>query len=147
MAFNDDCILDRVLEGLTDEYLQMKSSAEKDYYFTLEQAVITMHNIHGRRAMGNEPSLKATGRESVMVVTSRPSAVVTCLHCKMTGHRLENCLKRKGTMSGKTLHEHLETTRGVVFIQIATIIATVGLKTRHGNKICRPRTGHQNGRQ
>ena len=36
-----------------------------------------------------------------MVVTSTPSAVVTCSHCKKPGHRFQNCFKRKGKMSGK----------------------------------------------
>ena len=34
--FNDDSILDIVLEGLTDEYLQIKCSAEPDDAFTLD---------------------------------------------------------------------------------------------------------------
>ena len=35
-VFNDDSILDIVLEGLTDEYLQIKYSAEADDDFTLD---------------------------------------------------------------------------------------------------------------
>ena len=77
---NDDSILGMLLEGLTDEYLQLKFSAEADDGFTLDRAVITMRNVYANRAMGNGPSRNAKGRESAMVVTSTPSAVVTCSH-------------------------------------------------------------------
>ena len=100
-VFNDDSILDMVLEGLTDEYLQIKYSAEADDDFTLDRAVIKIRNMYANRAMRNGPLRKAIGRESAMVVTSTPSAVVTCSHCKTPGHRFQNCFKRKGSMSGK----------------------------------------------
>ena len=100
-VFNDDSILDIVLEKLTDEYLKIKCSAEADDDFTLDRAVITMRNIYANRAMRNGPLRKAKGRESAMVVTSTPSAVVTCSRCKKPGHRFQNCFQRKGKMSGK----------------------------------------------
>ena len=86
-VFNDDSILGIVLEGLTDEYLQIKYSAEADDDFTLDRAVITMRNKYANRAMRNGPSRKLKGRESAMLVTSTPSAVVTYSHCKKPGHR------------------------------------------------------------
>ena len=89
-VFNDDSI---VLEGLTDEHLQIKYSAEADDDFTLDRAVITMRNMYANRAMQNGPLRKAKGRESAMVVTSTLSAVVTCSHCKKPGHRFQNCFK------------------------------------------------------
>ena len=98
-VFNDNIILDVVLEGLTDEYLQIKYSAEADDDFTLDRAGITMRNIYADRAMRNGPSRKAKGRDSAMVVTSTLSAVVTCSRCKKPGHRFQNCFKRKGTMA------------------------------------------------
>ena len=79
-VFNDDSILDIVLEGLTDEHLQIKSTAEVDDDFTLHRAVVTMRSIYANKAMRNGPSRKAKGRESAMVVTSTPPAVVTCSH-------------------------------------------------------------------
>ena len=85
-VFNDDSIFDMVLEGLTDEYLQIKYSADADDDFTLDRAVITMHNMYANRAMRNEPLREAKGRESAMVITSTPPAVVTCSHCKKPGH-------------------------------------------------------------
>ena len=100
-VFNDDSILDIVLEGLADEYLQIKCSAEADNDFTLDQAVITMRNMCANRAVRNEPLRNAKGRESDTVVTSTPPAVVTCSHCKTPGNRFQNCFKRKGKMSGK----------------------------------------------
>ena len=69
-VFNDDSILDIVLEGLTDEYLQIKYSAEADDDFTLDRAMVTMRNMYANRAMRNGPSRKAKGCESTMVVTS-----------------------------------------------------------------------------
>ena len=74
-VFNDDSILDIVLEGLSDEYLQIKYSAEADDDFTFDRAVITMRNMYANRAMRNGPLRKAKGRESAMVVTSTPSVV------------------------------------------------------------------------
>ena len=50
-VFNDNSVLDIVLEGLTDEYLQIKYSAEADDDFTLDRAVITMRNMYANRAM------------------------------------------------------------------------------------------------
>ena len=51
--------------------------------------------------MQNGPLRKAKGRESAMVVTSTPLAVVICSHCKTPDHRFQNCFKRKRKMSGK----------------------------------------------
>ena len=41
-VINYDSLLDIVLEGLTDEYLQIKYNAEADDNFTLENAIYTM---------------------------------------------------------------------------------------------------------
>ena len=45
-VFNDDSIVDIVLEGLTDEYLQIEYSAEADDGFTLDRAVLTMRSMY-----------------------------------------------------------------------------------------------------
>ena len=146
-VFNDDSILDIVLEGLTDEYLQIKYSAEADDNFTLDRAVITMRNMYANRAMRNGPLRKAKGRESAMAVTSTPSAVVTCSHCKKPGHRFQNCFKRKGKMSGK---KPPPTPRKNSWCSLHNT-------DRHDNSDCRsqmrddkitrrPRPGQQNGR-
>ena len=100
-VFNDDSIFQIVLEGLTDEYLQIQHSAEADDGFTLDRAVTTTRNMYPNRAMRNGALRKAKWRESSMVVTSTPSAVVNCSQCKKPGHRFQNCFKRKGKMSGK----------------------------------------------
>lgn len=52
---NDDRISDVVLEGLTDDYVQIKYSAEAENDFSLEQAVITMRNMYAKRVMRNGP--------------------------------------------------------------------------------------------
>ena len=134
-VFNDDSILDRVLEGLTEEYLQIKYSAGADDHFTLDRAVITMRIMYANKAMRNGPSRNAKGREFGMVVTSTPSTIVTCSLFKKPGRRFQNCFKRKGTMPGKNFPQHLEKYCVVAcIIPIATITATVGLKSETTTK-------------
>ena len=134
-----------MLEGLTFEYLQIKYSDEADDDFTLDRAVITKRNMYATRAMRNGPSRKAKGRGSAMVVTSTPSAVVTCSHCKKPGHRFQNYCKRKETMSGENLTQHLKNIPW----------CSLHISDRHDNSDCRsqkrddnisrrPRPGQQN---
>ena len=47
-VFNDDSILNIGLKELTDEYLQMKYSAEAGDDFTLDRAVITMRRMYAK---------------------------------------------------------------------------------------------------
>ena len=112
-VFNYASILDMVLEGFVGEYRQIKYSAEADDDFTLDRAVMTMRDMYANKLMRNGSSRHANRREPAMVLTSTPSAVVTCSHCQKTVHRFESCFKRKGTMSGKTLPKHLKNDRGV----------------------------------
>ena len=146
-AFDDNSILDIVMEGLTDKYLQIKYSAEVDDDFTLDRAVITMRNMYANRAMRNGPSRNVKGRESVRVDTSTTSVVVTCLRCKKPGHRSQNCFERKGTVSGK---KPPPTSRNKSWCSLHNT-------DRHDNSDCpsqkrddsitrRPRPGQQNGR-
>ena len=100
-VFNGDTMLDIRLEGLADEYLQLKYSDEADDDFILDQAVMILPRMYANRTMRNGPSPNANGLESAIVVASTPSAVVTCLHSKKPGHRFQNCFKRKATMSEK----------------------------------------------
>ena len=143
-VFNDDSILDIVLEGLMDEYLQIKFSDEADDDFTLDRAVITMLNMYANGAMRNGPLREAKGRKSATVVTSTPSAVVTCSHCKTPGHRFQNCFDRKGKMSGKkppppprnkSWHNNDRHDN-----------SDCGSQMRDDNITRRPRPGQQNGR-
>ena len=99
-VFSDNIILDTV-EGLTEEYLRIKYTAEADNDKTVGRAVITMHNIDANRDMGSGPSRKEMGRESAMIDTFTFSAIVTCSHCKRPRHRFQNCFELIGTMSGK----------------------------------------------
>ena len=48
-VINDDSLLDIVLEGLRDDYLQIKYNAEADDSFTLDKAIYTMRNMHANR--------------------------------------------------------------------------------------------------
>ena len=74
-VFNDDSILNIVLERLTDEYPQIQFSTEADDDFTLDRHVTTMRNVYPTIAMQNRPLQTAKRRESAMVATSAPSAV------------------------------------------------------------------------
>ena len=91
-VIDDDSILDFVLEGLSDDCVQIKYSAEADNDFSLDKAVITMRNMYANRVTRNGPSRKAKGRESAMATTSTSSAaLLTCSYCKKTGHNFQNC--------------------------------------------------------
>ena len=85
-VFNDNIILDMV-EGLTEEYLRIKYTAEADNDKAVGRAVITMHNIDANRDMRRGPSRKEKGRESAMIDTFTFSAIVTCSHCKRPRYR------------------------------------------------------------
>ena len=50
-VINDDSLLDIVLEGLTDDYLQIKYNAEADDSFTLDKTLYTMRNVHANRIL------------------------------------------------------------------------------------------------
>ena len=143
-VFNDGSI---VLEGLTDEYLQINYGAKADDYFTLGRAVITMRSMYAYRAMRNGPSRKAKGRDPAMVVTSTPSAVVACSHCKKTSHRFENCFKSKGTMSvGKTPPILRKKPLCSLHNTDRHDNSDCRFQKRDDNKTRRPRPGQQNGR-
>lgn len=51
----DDSIPDIVLEELTDEYVQIQYSAEAENDFSLDQAVITIRNMHASKVTRNGP--------------------------------------------------------------------------------------------
>ena len=128
-VFNDDSIRDIVLEGFTDEYVQIKYISKANNYFTLDRAVITMRNMYANRAMRNGPSRNAKGREFGMVVTSTPSAVVICSHCEKQAIDSKVALNARERCRGKKLPQQLERNRGVAcIIPIATTKATAGLK-------------------
>ena len=82
-----------------------------------------------------------------MVVTSTPSAVVTCSRCKKPGHRFQNCFKRKGTMPGKKTPP---TPRTISWCSLHNTDrhdnSDCRSQMRDDNIIRRPRPGQQNGR-
>ena len=146
-VFNDDSILDIVVEELTDEYLHMKYSAEADDDFTLDRAGMTMRNVYANRAMLNGPLQNTKGRESAMVVTSTPSAVLIFSHSKNSGDRLQNCFNRKGKMSGK---QPPPTPRTNSWCSLHNTDhhdnSDCRSQMRDDNITRRPRSGQQNGR-
>ena len=106
-----------------------------------------MRNMYANRSMRTGPLRNAKGRESAMVVTSTPSPVVICSHCKKPGYRFQNCFKRKGIMSGKKPPPTPRTNSW----------CSLHDTDRHDNSDCRsqmrddnitrrPRSGQQNGR-
>ena len=98
------------------------------------------------RAMRNRPSRNTKVRQSAMVVALTPSAGETCSQLKKTDHRLENNLKRKGTVSGNQTPPPLRNNCvGACIIPIATITATVGLEKRDDTKTRRPCPGKKFG--
>ena len=66
-VINDDSLPDIVLEGLTDDYLQIKYNAEAHDSFMLDDAIYAMRNMHANRIAKHGPSRKQKGRESAMV--------------------------------------------------------------------------------
>ena len=57
-----------------------------------------MHNMYANCVLRNEPSRKSKRRESAIVSTTTSSAVVSCSHCKPSGHRVQNCFARQKSM-------------------------------------------------
>ena len=76
-VINDDSLLDIVLEGLTDDYIQIKHNAETDDSWC-------------------GPSRKQKGRESTMVITFSKKG--KCHICNKTGHWARDCYHRKSSM-------------------------------------------------
>ena len=95
-VINDDSLLDIVLEGLRDDYLQIKYNAEADDSFTLDKAIYTMRNMHANRLAKHGPSRKQKGRESAMVSTFNTRG--KCHVCNKTGHWAKDCYHRKSSM-------------------------------------------------
>ena len=95
-VINDHNPLDIFLEGLTDDYLQIKYNAEADDSSTLDKAIYTMRNIHANRIAKHGPSRKQKGRESAMVTTFNKKG--TCHVCNKTGHWARDCHQRKSSM-------------------------------------------------
>ena len=52
---NDDSLLDIVLEGLSDDDLQIMCNAEAYDSFTLGKAIYPMHNMHSNRIAKHRP--------------------------------------------------------------------------------------------
>ena len=81
-VINDDCQLDIVLEGRTDDYVQIKHNAEADDSLTLDKTMYTMpicmlftlkkHGLRESRSGVNRPSNNFQFRESRSGV-NRPS--------------------------------------------------------------------------
>ena len=69
-VIHDDSILEITLEGLTDEYVHMKCSAETENDFSFDQTVVAtrMRDMYAnRRIMRDGPSRKVKRRESAMI--------------------------------------------------------------------------------
>ena len=95
-VINDDCQLDIVLEGLTDDYLQIKYNAKADGNLTLAKAIYTIRNMHANRIAKHRSSRKQRRRESAMVTTFNKKR--KCHVGNKTGHWARDCYHRKSSM-------------------------------------------------
>ena len=97
-VINDHSLVDIVLEGLTDNSLQIKYNAEADYSFTLDKAIYTMRNMPANRIAihGQGPSTKHKGHESAMVTTFSKKG--KCHIYNKTGHWARDCYHRQSSM-------------------------------------------------
>ena len=95
-VIDDDSLLDIVLEGLTDDYLQIKYNAEAHDSFMQDDAIYAMRNMHANRIAKHGPSRKQKGRESAMVTTFNKKW--KCHVCHKTGHWTRDCYHRKSSM-------------------------------------------------
>lgn len=66
-VIKDDRLLDIVLEGLTDEYLQTEYNAEAGDHFSRENDSYTMRNMNKNRMAKNGHSRNQKRRELTMV--------------------------------------------------------------------------------
>ena len=94
----EDTLLDIVLEGLPNEYTDIKHSAEVDEDFSLKKAVITMRNMYANGVLRNGPSRKSKRRESAVASTTTSWAVLTSTPRKKPRHRVQNCFARKNSL-------------------------------------------------
>ena len=94
-VINDDSLLDIVLEGITDDYKQIKYNAEADDTFSLDKAIFTMRNMHANRLAKHGPLRKQKGRESAMVAI--PSKKGKCHICNKAGHWAKDCYSRNNS--------------------------------------------------
>ena len=67
-SFTEACILDLILEGLSDEYEPISFAAERDPEIPLEEIDITMRNMYANHVArgGGSTFSRGRGRESAM---------------------------------------------------------------------------------
>ena len=127
---DDDEILGIILNGLPEEYSQVKLLAESQNDFDLNAAMDTMRNMYGNRDAANGLSRIAKGRSSAMTATA---STKFCSFCRKKGHTVEECWRKNklpaeqdpGGRNGDwcTLHR----------------------TTRHDNSNCREQQGRHTG--
>lgn len=135
--FNDNQILDIILQRLPDLYSGIKYEAETKDDFDLEHAMYTMRNLYANRKALGGFSRSAKGRSSAMVA----SGPKWCTFCRKKGHDINQCFKKKpaGTTPGGRKGDW----------------CTIHQTSQHDNSICREQQnrnyggggGFQNSRQ
>ena len=88
---DDDEILGIILNGLPEEYSQVKLLAESQNDFDLIAAMDTMRNMYGNRDAANGLPRIAKGRSSAMTATA---STKFCSFCRKKGHTVEECWRK-----------------------------------------------------
>ena len=64
-SFAEACILDIILEGLSDEYEPIRFAAERDPEISLKEIEITRRNMYAHRVAGGDGSTVSREKEQV----------------------------------------------------------------------------------
>ncbi|CAN0079010.1 unnamed protein product, partial [Ectocarpus sp. 12 AP-2014] len=95
---DEDEILGIILNGLPEEYSQVKLLAESQNDFDLNAVMETMRNMYGNRDAANGLSRIAKGRSSAMTATA---SAKFCSFCKKKGHTVEECWRKNRQPAGQ----------------------------------------------
>jgi len=92
------------LNGLPEEYSQVKLLAESQNDFDLNAAMETMRNMYGNRDAANGLARIAKGRSSTTGRSSAMTATAStkfCSFCRKKGHTLEECWRKNKPPAGQ----------------------------------------------
>ena len=105
---DDDTIFGIILNGIPEEYSQVRLLAESRDDFDLNAAMETMRNMYGNRdaakglsdASSDGLSRTAKGRSSAMTASA---SAKFCSFCKKKGHTAEECWRKNKQPAGQAL--------------------------------------------
>ncbi|CAM9980923.1 unnamed protein product, partial [Sphacelaria rigidula] len=97
-SVSDERLTDIIIEGLADDYSQIKYDAERDPDLSLSQIESTMRNSYVNRLARGKSARKPVGRESAMYASSPLDSYSNstlshnkCFNCGKPGHISRNC--------------------------------------------------------